>query len=111
MNETTHGSDGISLQNTGELDIAKQLIELYSLDYKQTAFISPYAGQVVSAKEILPSSMRIEKVQLTVSGTEMQNLIVSLVRSNEVGEIGFKRLSENECRHHSRGKKNYSLWR
>ncbi|HNP99960.1 MAG TPA: AAA domain-containing protein, partial [Bacteroidia bacterium] len=87
MNET-HGSDGISLQNTGELDIAKQLIELYSLDYKQTAFISPYAGQVVSAKEILPSSMRISTVD-SFQGQEMQNLIVSLVRSNEVGEIGF----------------------
>ena len=46
-----HGSDGVSLQNEGELSIIRQLIERENLDVTATAFISPYSGQVAAAKD------------------------------------------------------------
>jgi len=86
-NETA-GKDGSSLQNEGELNIVTQLIERESLDPEKTAFISPYAGQVTSAKEMLPAGMRISTID-SFQGQEKEIIIVSLVRSNEDGDIGF----------------------
>lgn len=83
-----HGKDGVSLQNEGELTTVQQLLNSSILDPSVTAFISPYAGQVAAAKEILPSTMRISTVD-SFQGQEKQNIIVSLVRSNDEGEIGF----------------------
>ncbi|MEN9549407.1 MAG: hypothetical protein RIR12_1998 [Bacteroidota bacterium] len=83
-----HGPDGISLQNEGELNIIQQLIEREALNYTTTAFISPYSGQVTSAKEVLPSTLRISTID-SFQGQEKQTIILSLVRSNEEGEIGF----------------------
>jgi len=83
-----HGPDGTSLQNEGELRIALKLIQDASLDSSKTAFISPYAGQVTAAKEVLPQTMRISTVD-SFQGQEKENIIVSLVRSNDEGEIGF----------------------
>lgn len=83
-----HGPDGTSLQNEGELEIVKKLIEQESLDPSGTAFISPYAGQVAAAKEVLPVSMRISTVD-SFQGQEKETIIVSLVRSNDDGDIGF----------------------
>jgi superfamily I DNA and/or RNA helicase len=84
----TRGSDGTSLQNEGELGIIKKLLERESLDPLATAFISPYAGQVAAAKEVLPAGMRISTVD-SFQGQEKENVIVSLVRSNDDGDIGF----------------------
>jgi ATP-dependent RNA/DNA helicase IGHMBP2 len=83
-----HGSDGASLQNEGELRLAQQLIDNESLLTPDTAFISPYAGQVMAAKETLPGGMRISTVD-SFQGQEKENIIVSLVRSNDDGDIGF----------------------
>lgn len=82
------GKDGSSLQNEGELRIVQQLIERESLDIAKTAFISPYAGQVASAKEILPAAMRISTID-SFQGQEQETIILSLVRSNDDGDIGF----------------------
>lgn len=87
FNETT-GNDGISLQNEGELRIAQKLIETESLDITLTAFISPYAGQVALAKEMLPAGIRISTID-SFQGQEKQIIILSLVRSNDDGIIGF----------------------
>jgi predicted DNA helicase len=84
----TRGKDGSSLQNEGELKIVRQLIERESLLPEKTAFISPYAGQVAAAKEILPASMRASTID-SFQGQEKETIIVSLVRSNEDGDIGF----------------------
>jgi ATP-dependent RNA/DNA helicase IGHMBP2 len=84
----THGIDGVSLQNEGELRIAQKLIETEQLDSLQTAFISPYSGQVVLAKEMLPANMRISTID-SFQGQEKQTVILSLVRSNDDGVIGF----------------------
>lgn len=83
-----HGPDGISLQNEGELSIAKQLIQIQNFDLLHTAFISPYSGQVAAAKEILPAALRINTID-SFQGQEKENIIVSLVRSNDDGDIGF----------------------
>lgn len=83
-----HGSDGTSLQNEGELRIALKLLQEASLHGSKTAFISPYAGQVAAAKEVLPKEMRISTVD-SFQGQEKENIIVSLVRSNDESEIGF----------------------
>lgn len=82
------GSDGTSLQNKGELDIVLKLIETEHLDPPHTAFISPYSGQVTLAKELLPKQMRISTID-SFQGQEKETIILSLVRSNDDGDIGF----------------------
>jgi ATP-dependent RNA/DNA helicase IGHMBP2 len=83
-----HGPDGVSLQNTGELTIAKKIIETELLNPATTAFISPYSGQVTAAKEQLPKQLRISTID-SFQGQEKETIIVSLVRSNDDGDIGF----------------------
>ncbi len=83
-----HGPDGTSLQNEGELQIAKKLLETETPDPLMTAFISPYSGQVVAAREILPKEIRISTID-SFQGQEKETIIVSLVRSNDDGDIGF----------------------
>jgi ATP-dependent RNA/DNA helicase IGHMBP2 len=82
------GNDGMSLQNKGELLIVQKLIETATLLPQQTAFISPYAGQVAAAKELLPHTMRISTID-SFQGQEKEIVILSLVRSNDDGDIGF----------------------
>lgn len=84
----TQGANGMSLQNEGELTIAQKLITTEMLDVAATAFISPYTGQVSAAKEILPKEMRISTID-SFQGQEKEIIILSLVRSNDEGEIGF----------------------
>jgi superfamily I DNA and/or RNA helicase len=86
--EETRGSDGSSLQNEGELKLVMALLETEMLDRSATALISPYAGQVASAKEKISDGLRISTID-SFQGQEMENVIVSLVRSNENAEIGF----------------------
>ena len=87
LNEAS-GSNGMSLQNEGELAIAVKLIASENLDPLKTAFISPYAGQVAAAKELLPKEMRISTID-SFQGQEQHTIILSLVRSNDEGDIGF----------------------
>lgn len=83
-----HGSDGMSLQNEGELQVVQKLIATELLNPLSTAFISPYAGQVTAAKETLPKEMRISTID-SFQGQEKEIIILSLVRSNDDGDIGF----------------------
>ncbi len=82
------GPDGTSLQNEGELRIVQKLLETEELNETTTAIISPYAGQVAAAKEILPKKLRISTID-SFQGQEKETVIVSLVRSNDDGDIGF----------------------
>jgi ATP-dependent RNA/DNA helicase IGHMBP2 len=84
----TRGADGSSLQNEGELRIVQKLFETELADLASTAFISPYAGQVTAAKEMLPAALRISTID-SFQGQETGTVIVSLVRSNDDGDIGF----------------------
>lgn len=83
-----HGPDGASLQNEGELQLIQKLLETEALDPAKTALISPYSGQVTTARELLPKQLRISTID-SFQGQEKENIIVSLVRSNEDGDIGF----------------------
>ncbi len=82
------GSNGMSLQNEGELRIAQKITETEALDPGRTAFISPYAGQVAAAKDALPKEMRISTID-SFQGQEQEIILLSLVRSNDDGDIGF----------------------
>ena len=84
----TRGPDGISLQNEGELRIVQQLINTGDFKIDDTAFISPYSGQVTAAKDLLPAGIRISTID-SFQGQEQHSIIVSLVRSNDDGDIGF----------------------
>jgi len=83
-----HGNAGNSLQNEGELKIAEKIIETELMEVQNIAFISPYSGQVAAAKELLPKKVRINTID-SFQGQEKQFVILSLVRSNDDGEIGF----------------------
>ncbi len=82
------GTQGTSLQNEGELDIILKLLEAEQLDKIKTAVISPYSGQVLAARELLDTSIRISTID-SFQGQEKENIIISLVRSNEAWDIGF----------------------
>jgi ATP-dependent RNA/DNA helicase IGHMBP2 len=82
------GNDGVSLQNKGELQLVQKLMETDNLDPLHTAFISPYSGQVAAAREILPAAMRISTID-SFQGQEKECILLSLVRSNDDGDIGF----------------------
>ncbi|MBI1341873.1 MAG: AAA family ATPase [Terrimonas sp.] len=82
------GPDGTSLQNEGELHIVQQILEQETFDETKTAFISPYAGQVTLARDQLRQPIRISTID-SFQGQEKDNIIISLVRSNDEGEIGF----------------------
>jgi predicted DNA helicase len=82
------GSDGMSLQNEGEIAIVQKLLETELPDHQQIAFISPYAGQVTAARELLPKEMRISTID-SFQGQEKEIILLSLVRSNDESEIGF----------------------
>jgi ATP-dependent RNA/DNA helicase IGHMBP2 len=84
----TNGNNGFSLQNEGELQIVKKLMEADLLSAAATVFISPYAGQIDAARDILPKEMRISTID-SFQGQEKEIVILSLVRSNEEGIIGF----------------------
>ncbi|MBL0134285.1 MAG: Flp pilus assembly complex ATPase component TadA [Chitinophagaceae bacterium] len=86
--QEVQGNDGMSLQNKGELDIVLKLMETETLNPKPTAFISPYSGQVAAAREVLPREMRISTID-SFQGQEKETIILSLVRSNDDGIIGF----------------------
>ena len=63
-------------------------METEALDPGLTAFISPYSGQVAAAKDVLPKQMRISTID-SFQGQEKEVIILSLVRSNDDGDIGF----------------------
>jgi len=86
--EEVKGDDGRSLANEGELDTVLKLIDSQNIDISQTAFISPYSSQVEKARKILPKEMIVSTID-SFQGQEKDTIIISLVRSNQEGIIGF----------------------
>ena len=82
------GKNGMSLQNEGELAIVQKILETEPLLIGATAFLSPYSGQIAAAKEMLPEALRVSTID-SFQGQEQQTIILSLVRSNDDGDIGF----------------------
>ncbi|MCJ8288747.1 MAG: AAA family ATPase [Crocinitomicaceae bacterium] len=86
--EERAGEDGRSLTNEGELDIIQKIIAANDWNMEEIGFISPYAGQVQLAKSVFPKTLKVSTVD-SFQGQEMKIIIVSLVRSNADGNIGF----------------------
>ena len=82
------GADGSSMQNEGELQIIQQLLEENSAAADNTALITPYAGQAEAARSLLGTTIRISTID-SFQGQETGHVLISLVRSNEEGNIGF----------------------
>lgn len=86
--EEERGKDGVSLMNKGEIDVILKILEKENLNASNTVVISPYSGQVGIAKENLPLGIRISTID-SFQGQEKEVVIISLVRSNNEGQIGF----------------------
>ena len=85
--EEEFGDDGGSLKNTGEADLVKAVID--NIEFKnEIVVISPYSGQVKLLQEILDSKIKVSTID-SFQGQESEIVILSLVRSNDTGEIGF----------------------
>ncbi|MFK7756899.1 MAG: AAA domain-containing protein [Flavobacteriales bacterium] len=82
---------GKSLRNEGEAGlITKRLIELEPfIEGMSLGIISPYRGQVNYLKEVLSERDSDINTIDAFQGQERDIIIVSLVRSNEDGTIGF----------------------
>ena len=91
--EVPEGSD--SRQNPGEADLAAAEVErLLALGVApaEVAVISPYDAQVQRLRQVLAAEVEQGLEVDTVDGfqgREKEAVVVSLVRSNEAGEVGF----------------------
>jgi superfamily I DNA and/or RNA helicase len=91
-NEET-GEGSTSLKNTGEAELVfkhySQLKEIISVGFR-TAIISPYRGQVSEMEKhfAFEENVKLNTVD-AFQGQEADVVYISLVRSNENGEIGF----------------------
>lgn len=86
--EEQRGPEGNSLWNEGEAGLVLQLIEAEGLLPVETAVITPYSAQAEAMGPLLPQGMRCSTID-SFQGQEMKHVIISLVRSNSEGEIGF----------------------
>lgn len=86
--EEETGEDGYSLMNAGELSIINNVLTALEIDQSQTTFISPYSAQIERAKKELPKTIKIKTID-SFQGQENETIIISLVRSNSEGNIGF----------------------
>lgn len=86
--EEKAGEDGHSLTNEGELEILVKIIDANGWKKEELGFISPYAGQVQLAKSMFSKEVKVSTVD-SFQGQEMKVILVSLVRSNTDGNIGF----------------------
>lgn len=81
-------SESGSLSNQGELQIIEQIMAQKQFNINHCAIISPYSGQVALAKERFPKNLRISTVD-SFQGQECETVFISLVRSNDDGNLGF----------------------
>lgn len=83
---------GSSLQNPGEADyVARQVAELLAAGVKPTeiAVITPYAAQARLLRDLIASQgIEVDTVD-GFQGREKEAIVISLVRSNSKGEVGF----------------------
>ena len=94
----TAGFDGLSEEksdnskvNKGEAKIVKKLVDLLDksgVPKKNIAVIAPYAAQVEYLTKRLPQSVNCRTVD-GYQGSEAEVVIISMVRSNPKGNIGF----------------------
>lgn len=83
--ETKEDDGGI--HNGQELEVIHKLLPEWKNEFKSLSFISPYAGQVARAHNLFPD-IRTSTID-SYQGQEDEMIILSLVRSNQNGTIGF----------------------
>ncbi|MFZ6052412.1 AAA domain-containing protein [Halocola ammonii] len=93
--EEKSGSEGASKFNLGEAEILEKYLEQLKYETSEDfnlAIISPYRGQVKLLRERLSESedTTINTID-SFQGQERDTVIISLVRNNHNGEIGFLR--------------------
>lgn len=83
---TEHKDSSGGISNTGEIEIIQKRLAEINLENISVGIISPYRRQVTLLEEVLNNQAQtIDSFQ----GQEKELIIVSLVRSNENGIIGF----------------------
>lgn len=87
FDEEMDESGGIS--NHGEADILTKRFKELNLSGKNCGLISPYRKQVVVLDELIKhTSVTVQTID-SFQGQERDIILISLVRSNSAGEIGF----------------------
>ena len=76
-----------SIVNESELALIAKWMEQEKVEQKNCVLISPYAGQVSLAKKHFPK-LKVSTID-SFQGQESEIIILSLVRSNSNGVIGF----------------------
>jgi len=88
-------SRGASKKNTGEAYCAAALVEWLTLAKVETGVITPYSAQVMTIRGIIRKRSRFCSGDISVNsvdafqGSEREAIIVSMVRSNARGSLGF----------------------
>ena len=80
-----------SKRNSGEAQVCAEYVERLvaaGVPVAQIAVISPYSAQVATLREVLDPGVEVGTVD-SYQGREKEVVIISLVRSNARGEIGF----------------------
>jgi predicted DNA helicase len=81
-----------SLQNEGEAALVERVIvdlrKHEELESMSVGVISPYRGQVRALSSLTASNINVQTVD-SFQGSECDIIIISLVRSNSDGDIGF----------------------
>jgi ATP-dependent RNA/DNA helicase IGHMBP2 len=85
--EEESGEDGMSLMNSGESQLVLSILKQFDIP-ENVVVISPYSGQVKLLAESLDSNIKVSTID-SFQGQESEVIIISLVRSNDIGDIGF----------------------
>ncbi|KAK6492324.1 NFX1-type zinc finger-containing protein 1-like [Huso huso] len=109
LEESIH--EGRSHQNLHEANFVKSLCHYFicqGYEPSQITVLTTYTGQLHCLKKIMPKS-KFEGVKLCVvdryQGEENDIIILSLVRSNREGKVGFLQIPNRVCVSLSRAKK------
>lgn len=85
--EENYDAEQNSLTNVGEIELIQKVIDQFQFKPEFTAIISPYSAQVNLLKSSF-SGFRCSTID-SFQGQEQDNIIISMVRSNDEGLIGF----------------------
>lgn len=85
--EEEMGEDGGSLMNKGEVQLVSNILKQIENEC-EVVVISPYSGQVKILIDSVDSKVKISTID-SFQGQEADVIILSLVRSNDNGDIGF----------------------
>jgi superfamily I DNA and/or RNA helicase len=76
-----------SISNPGEVDLIKKIIQDYEFPLNSTVVITPYNAQLEELRKTFPT-WHVSTID-SIQGQEKDHVIISMVRSNEEGNIGF----------------------